>query len=588
MRRKQRLNEATQLYEQALNALETQSVRLGGDPEAHSSFRAKYSGAYTNYIDLLLVQGKTEQAFKVLERARARTLLEMLTQAGIDIHKGIDASLLEQEHTLQRSLSSKSALHTELLNGVHTAEQVASLDKQLQELLDQYLDTETQIRTHSPAYAALTQPQPLSANEVQQQLLDTKTLLVEYSLGEERSYVFAVTPDSLDAYELPKRSAIEDAARHVYELLITRKLTVKGEEATERHARLASAEKEYSQTVAELSRMVLGPVTAKLQGKRLLIVSDGALEYIPFSVLPVPSSANSPHSVPLVAEHEIVNLPSASVLAVLRKEEVNRTQPSKAVAVLADPVFAAGDDRLLPANRAGQAVHDSVNKTASSSENTDSDLLPDGPSDLDRSARDVGVSGDRMFLRLPFTRREAQAIQAIAQPGDVTEHLDFDASKTTALGPQLKDYRIVHFATHGLLNNDHPELSGLVFSLVDRQGKPQDGFLRMLDIYNMELNADLVVLSACQTALGKQIGEEGLTGLTRGFMYAGAPRVVASLWKVDDEATAALMKKFYEGMLREHQTPAHALRAAQQWMRTQKQWQSPYYWAGFILQGEWK
>jgi len=192
------------------------------------------------------------------------------------------------------------------------------------------------------------------------------------------------------------------------------------------------------------------------------------------------------------------------------------------------------------------------------------------------------------FPRLPFTRREADAISSIAPKGDVTEDLDFDASKATALSAQLKDYRIVHFATHGLLNNEHPELSGLVFSLVDKQGNEQDGFLRMLDIYNMELNADLVVLSACQTALGKEIGEEGLIGLTRGFMYAGAPRVVASLWKVDDEATAELMKKFYEGMLRDHQTPAQALRSAQQWMRTQKPWQAPYYWAGFVLQGEWK
>ncbi len=197
----------------------------------------------------------------------------------------------------------------------------------------------------------------------------------------------------------------------------------------------------------------------------------------------------------------------------------------------------------------------------------------------------MGVGG---FTRLPFTRREAEAIYSIAGESDAFKALDFDASKPTALSEQLKDYRIVHFATHGLLNNEHPELSGLVFSLVDKQGNSQDGFLRMLDIYNMELNAELVVLSACQTALGKEIGEEGLIGLTRGFMYAGAPRVVASLWKVDDEATAELMKKIYEGILRDHQTPAQALRNAQQWMCTQKQWQSPYYWAGFVLQGDWK
>jgi CHAT domain-containing protein len=149
-------------------------------------------------------------------------------------------------------------------------------------------------------------------------------------------------------------------------------------------------------------------------------------------------------------------------------------------------------------------------------------------------------------------------------------------------------YRIVHFATHGILNNEHPELSGLVFSLVDKHGNPRDGFLRLYNIYNLNLEADLVVLSACQTALGKQINGEGLMGVTRGFMYAGASRVVASLWKVDDAATAELMKKFYSEMIKVGRRPADALRVAQLWMQKQERWRAPYYWAGFILQGEWR
>ncbi len=291
-------------------------------------------------------------------------------------------------------------------------------------------------------------------------------------------------------------------------------------------------------------------------------------------------------TIPLVAEHEIVNLPSASVLAVLRQEEMGRTPPTQAIAILADPVFADRDDRVQLASANGKATGTPASAQHAEGSWDLSDTSDD--TDLDRSAKETGISNDGMFPRLPFTRREAEAIYSVAGKSSAMEALDFDASKATALSPKLKDYRIIHFATHGLLNNDHPELSGLVFSLVDKQGQLQDGFLRMLDIYNMELNADLVVLSACQTALGKEIDAEGLMGLTRGFMYAGAPRVVASLWKVDDEATAALMKKFYEGMLRDHQTPAQALRLAQQWMRTQKAWQSPYYWADFVLQGEWR
>jgi CHAT domain-containing protein len=164
----------------------------------------------------------------------------------------------------------------------------------------------------------------------------------------------------------------------------------------------------------------------------------------------------------------------------------------------------------------------------------------------------------------------------------------FEADKATATGPSLGQYRIIHFATHGVLDSEHPELSGLVLSLYDKYGQPQDGFLRLNDIYNMELPADMVVLSACNTGLGKDVKGEGLIGLTRGFMYAGVPRVVASLWKVDDEATAELMKQFYRSMLREKKPPAEALREAQVALWRQKRWRAPYFWAAFVLQGEYE
>jgi len=163
----------------------------------------------------------------------------------------------------------------------------------------------------------------------------------------------------------------------------------------------------------------------------------------------------------------------------------------------------------------------------------------------------------------------------------------FQANRATATGPDLSRYRIIHFATHGLLNSEHPLLSGLVFSLVDENGKPQDGFLRMHEIYNLQLPAELVVLSACQTALGEEIKGEGLVGLARGFMHAGARRVVASLWQVDDMATAQLMGYFYRGMLKGNLRPAAALRAAQIELSRSPRWSSPYYWAGFVMQGEW-
>jgi CHAT domain-containing protein len=166
--------------------------------------------------------------------------------------------------------------------------------------------------------------------------------------------------------------------------------------------------------------------------------------------------------------------------------------------------------------------------------------------------------------------------------------LDFDASRERAMSTELGKYRILHFATHALLNNKHPEFSGIVLSLVNKRGEQVNGFLQLRDIYNLNLPAELVVLSACQTGLGKEIRGEGLIGLTRGFMYVGAARVMASLWKVDDAATAALMTQFYKRVLGERLRPAEALRASQTEMWRQKAWKSPYYWAAFTLQGEWK
>jgi len=269
----------------------------------------------------------------------------------------------------------------------------------------------------------------------------------------------------------------------------------------------------------------------------------------------------------------------------LRTQAEARGLAPKQVAVFADPVFGRNDERLKSQVR---QFHDHVNAAPLTAEGTD----PDQSSAdlLTRSAGDLGmIARNKVYLpRLRSTRNEAKSILALASPGLAMEALDFDASRATVLNGDLVRYRIVHFATHGLLNSTHPELSGLVLSLVDEQGRLEDGFLGLQDIYNLNLSADLVVLSACETALGKEIRGEGLIGLTRAFMYAGSPRVVASLWRVPDSATAELMKRFYKGMLVENLRPAAALRRAQASMSKEKRWSAPYFWAGFILQGEWK
>jgi CHAT domain-containing protein/Flp pilus assembly protein TadD len=580
------LDAAEQLFQKALQVLESQTVRLGGTEEDHLKFRARHTSAYKDYIDLLVAENHPELALQTLERWRARSLLQMLNSARIDVRKGIDPALLEQERSLREAVAIQSNRRIKILSDKHTDDQVAVINKKLEELLAQQKDVESQIRATSPVYAALTQPQPLNAKEIQQ-LLDHDMLLLEYSLGEERSYVWALTAESLSVAELPKRSAIEAAARQVYGLLTERNRQIKTETELARDRRFARTEASYPGAVNSLSQMVLGPIAAQLAGKRLLIVSDGALQYIPFAILPSPETRNaagsrrSKHLVPLVVEHEIIHLPSASLLAVLRRETMERKQAPKAVAVLADPVFDAQDRRVSNKPHEEGGAKDPENEEAFSEAEQSQERLT-------RSAVDAGLSAgeDLRLARLPFTRQEAKAVLAATPAGQGMNALDFKASRATAMSPELADYRIVHFATHGLLDSRHPELSGLVFSLVDEQGQPQNGYLELQDVYNLNLPAELVVLSGCETGLGEEISGEGLVGLTRGFMYAGAGRVLASLWNVDDVATAELMGRFYRAMEHDAMRPAAALRQAQTEMWKQQRWNAPYYWAAFTLQGE--
>lgn len=576
--------------EEALAIIESTRTRVPSQ-DLRSSFLASYQEYFQFYIDLLMRMHGTQPsaghdaaALQVNERARARSLLEILTEANADIRQGVDVALLERERLSQLQLNLKSASLTRLLSAKHTDEQETVARKEVAGLLADYQEIKAQIRATSPRYAALTQPQPLALKEIQQ-LLDGDTLLLEYALGEEQSYLWAVTPTSVTSFPLPKRSDIETAARKIYEAVTARNKLIRFEKPENKQARAAQADADYFAGAAVLSEMLLGPVVKRLGRKRLLIVSDGALQYVPFGALPIPdgftASKNRPgrqpgNYRPLITEHEILSLPSASTLAILRKELVGHQRGAKTVAVMADPVFQDNDPRIRQNSAIIEKQDNSLTRDSAATGRLDSAM--------ERSARDTG---DVEFRRLPFSRREAEAIAALTPKAMRKESLDFEANRETATSADLSNYRIIHFATHGLLDSHHPELSGIVLSLVNAAGEPEDGFLRLNEIYNLKLGADLVVLSACRTALGKEIRGEGLVGLTRGFMYAGAPRVVASLWAVDDQITAELMKRFYREMLIRKQRPAAALRAAQVSI-----WQSrrlpPYYWAAFVLQGEWK
>lgn len=596
------LEESLSQIEAAIVIVESLRTKIASQ-ELRSSYFATVQNYYNLYIDVLMrlhkqhpADGYNAKALQASERARARSLLETLAEASADIRQGVDPVLLERERSIQQLLAGKSERLSRISNDERLKAQKPDAEKEVNELLAQYQDVQAQIRVKSPRYAALTQPVPSDLTEIQG-LLDKDTVLLEYALGEERSYLWLVTQQSLKSYELPKRVLIEESANRLLETItIQNNAPVSNNaEYLKQQALVKQTKADFPRAAAELSKTLLGQIAAEIEGRRLLIVGDGVLQYVPFATLPKPVPVNGKMSAgeALTASNEIVSLPSASTLAALRREEGVRPQRkpyTKTVAVFADPVFDADDIRVSSVVKSNKAQSPTTT-TLPEAQKPDSNVPPVEPENpMLRSAKEVGMTNRGVLRRLLASKDEAEAIRAVAPTGQTTLLMNFDASRERVMTSNLAEYRIVHFATHGLLNEENPELSGVVLSLVDKQGKPQNGFLRLHEIFNLNLPVEMVVLSACQTGLGKKIKGEGLVGLTRGFMYAGAPRVVASLWAVDDTATKELMRIFYQKMLREGLSPAAALRAAQKEMREHKieRFRLPIHWSGFILQGEWR
>ena len=567
---------ARKLMSDALPLVESIRANVASQ-DLRASFFSTVRDYYELYIDILMRSHESEpsaghaaQALQISERARARSLLDLLAEAGTDIRQGVAPRLAERENSLRHQLNSKLEYQIRLLSTKHTPEQAAAVSAATAALTAELEEVQGRIRSTSPAYAALTQPQPSTLREIQQQVLDPETLLLEYALGEERSYLWLVSHTSLSSFILPKRAEIEAAA-----VTLTRLVSEGG------------TPEEFDRQAAALSRLLLAPVAPHLGRKRLVIVAEGALQYVPFAALPRPSlPGRTSAPAPLVATHEIVSLPSASTLVSLRRQVAGRRPPAKRLAVFADPVFTRDDARIKagPATARASSEPPAEGEAQRVAETARQEHARAADAAHSLGLRRAGVD----LRRLPFSRHEAQRLLALVPRREALAALDFKASQATAVSPELRDYRIVHFATHGYLNTERPELSGLVLSLVDERGEPQDGFLSLSEIYNLHLSADLVVLSGCETGLGKQVRGEGLVGLTRGFMYAGAPRVVASLWAVQDRAAADMMGRLYEAMLRRGERPAAALRAAQLAMRREERWSAPHLWAGFIIQGEWR
>ena len=540
-----RAAEARIAIDEALRIVETMRAGIArGD--LRSSYLATVRSYYDFSISLLLSADNAEatsQSFAVSERARAQTLLVGLAESAARIRKGADAKLLERERTLRAELSAREAYRARVISrSGPQSERARELVTEVNRLLEEWRETQAAIRASSPRYAALAMPDSVNIAELRS-FLDPGTAIVAYRLGAERSHAWVFDRARITVHELPAMSVIDGVARRYHQLLGRERSSLSVAERT-------TVDRQMAVEARRLSTAVYAPLASRVRGKRLLIVADGALHYVPFAALPA-------NGAPLLASHEIVYLPSASVLPLLRRNR-NVTPTEARVAVFADPVFTRDDPRL-----GGRATTNAVSR-----------------------AEERWQKGS--YARLRFSRQEATAITDAASRARTFTALDFQAAKQNLLSRDLRGYDILHFATHGTLNTTQPELSGLVFSLFDQSGRRVDGFLRLHEIYNLDLDAALVVLSACRTALGKEAHGEGLIGLTRGFMYAGAPRVVSSVWNVDDRASALLMTRFYEQIYEKKLAPSAALRAAQLSMLAEPRWQNAHYWAAFALHGDWR
>ncbi|WP_439638146.1 CHAT domain-containing protein [Spirulina sp.] len=571
--------------------------------DLRQTYFAQQQGYYQFYTDLLMqlhqqqpTEGYDAQAFHVSERSRARTLIELLTESQLDFRSTADnpqlQPLLDQEQTLLAQLRAQEQRLAQRLRTAQTdpeRDQIRQDYTTATDTINTQLDRLiTQIKRQNPAYTDLKYPEPLTLEQIQTQLLDEDTVLLQYSLHPDQSYLWVISNNSYTTHILPPQDEINQTARRFHRTIQTNS----GDCSTARNPedciqRTLGQVQSYGQPLYD---QILAPVAAQIQGKRLLIVPDGILHQTPFAAIPIPPAAPTPLArglktippflrgargdqyTPLVTQHEIIHAPSATAITTQRQNLQDRPPAPKQLAILADPVFSANDPRITGETFA-QASSQPTNLS-------DSLASLQSRTALDRS----GCIPRGGISRLPGTRREAETLQTFAP--DALTVLDFDANQTWIDTAPLDQYRSIFFSTHGCIDNENPELSGLVLTLFDKSGEEKaDGFLRLNEIFGLKLNADLVVLSACQTGRGETVSGEGMVGMTRGFMYAGAERVVVSLWDVSDDATAELMGQFY-GDIEAGKTTAQALHAAQ--LQLWEKYQDPRLWAAFTLQGDWR
>ena len=568
--------------DRSLKIIEDARRTVGGP-----NFRASYFSGMRKHYDLrinILMQldglqpgkGFGVAAFLTSENARARWLLDLLAETHADVSSTVSPNLLNRERELEALLRAQAQYLMELSIRGRDYREMAEVNAEIDRLRSEYLELQSSLNEHSNRRFALVDPATLSLEQVQKALHDQNTILLEFALGESESYLWVVTHDSFQGYTLPAGEILRNEASEVYKLLTARQDLGKIED-DEYTTKIEAADNHYFDSAARLSQQLLGKATEQLlHSKRVVIVTEGPLQYISFEALPLPTemvervglrAVERPY---LIATHEIVRLPSIATLIAIRNTPRRVPTPSSIAAVFADPVFSKDDERVSNHRVVSEAEVNDLEATLSESELPQFNSLGDGGGPV----------------RLRHTSNEAEAILATTLRGTVLVAEGFDASREMAMSSQIGQFQIVHLATHSFVNSEHPELSGLVLTMVDSNGARKNGLILLADIYRLDLSAELTVLSACDTALGKDLNGEGLVGFTHSFLSAGSKSIVASLWKVDDRSTAILMSDFYRFMLQNGMSPAAALRAAKLRLMKERRWRAPYFWAGFVFQGE--
>src|ERR1044072_8047622 len=490
------------------------------------------------------------EAFRINEQSRARSLLDMLHETDAAITEGVPADLLKRkQENLDRQQDIADVLTGVNISNEEIKKKPSELDADLEKLQAEFEEIENQSRPASPRYATLTANKPLTLAEVRQNVLDDQTVLVEYALQADDSYLFAVSKSAVNLTKLPPRANIEKLAMDLRAQLIPSKLQrrIVGIDVAEANRGLGISATPAPEDVAPfvtaataLYKLVVQPAEGLIGDKRLMIVADGALNYVPFEVLlKTPDGADFSSLGYLVKTNEIIYAPSASVVGAIKQQRTKNT--SKAMLIIADPVFNSNDARAQKKTAAAPARDAEARGLAISSALTDvSGSAPPAP---------AGQMEGLPLARLNGTRTEADQISKLAKAsgGQADVWLDLDAKEDNIDTRDITKYRVIHVATHGLLNAECPQFTGIALWLACN--KTKNTFVRTDEVFNLRLGSPLVMLSACETGLGREKRGEGVMGLTRAFMYAGAPTVGVSLWSVAEKSTADLMTDFYRRLL---------------------------------------